>query len=111
MVNRISKHAREELIRALRVRYQDSPRNQRTKILNEFSELTGFHRKHGIRLLRGQAGCSRPRQGYGRRVYDEVVREALVVVWEAGDRICGKRLKAVFAQFGGCDGTAWPPSA
>jgi hypothetical protein len=95
MVNRISKHAREELIRALRERYRDSPRNQKTKILDEFSEVTGFHRKHAIRLLRGQAGCSSPRQGYGRRVYDEAVREALVVVWEAGDRICGKRLKAV----------------
>jgi len=95
MVNRISKHAREELIGALRERYRDSSRIQRTKILDEFSELTGFHRKHAIRLLRRQAGCSRPRRGYGRRVYGEAVREALVVVWEAADRICGKRLKAI----------------
>src|SRR6267143_4214003 len=29
----------------------------------------------------------------GRRVYDEAVREALIVVWEASDRICGKRLR------------------
>ena len=28
-----------------------------------------------------------------RRIYDEAVREALVVLWEASDRICGKRLK------------------
>jgi len=28
------------------------------------------------------------------RVYDEAVREALIIVWEAADRICGKRLKA-----------------
>ena len=26
-------------------------------------------------------------------VYDEAVREALVVLWEASDRVCGKRLK------------------
>ncbi|MBE3139257.1 MAG: hypothetical protein IMZ53_01610 [Thermoplasmata archaeon] len=95
MANRISKHAREELIGVLRVRYRDSPRNQRTMILEEFSELTGLHLKHAIRLLRRQASCRSPRQGYGRRVYDEAVREALVVVWEAVDRICGKRLKAV----------------
>ena len=95
MANRISKHAREELIGALRERYRESSRIQRTKILDESSELTGFHRKHAIRLLRRQAGCSRPRRGYGRRVYDEAVREALVVVWEAADRICGKRLKAI----------------
>jgi hypothetical protein len=29
----------------------------------------------------------------GRRIYDEAVREALIVVWEASDRICGKRLR------------------
>ena len=30
----------------------------------------------------------------GRRIYDEAVREAVILVWEASDRICGKRLKA-----------------
>jgi hypothetical protein len=29
------------------------------------------------------------------RVYDEAVRQALVVLWEAGDRVCGKRLKVM----------------
>ncbi|SEI20580.1 hypothetical protein SAMN05216228_11182 [Rhizobium tibeticum] len=32
------------------------------------------------------------RVGPGRRVYGDEVRAALVVVWEASDRICGKRL-------------------
>jgi len=31
----------------------------------------------------------------GRRVYDEAVKSALILIWEAADRICGKRLKAV----------------
>ena len=46
-----------------------------------------------MRLLRaGQVNriCG-PRPG--RRIYDEAVREALIVVWEASDRICGKRLR------------------
>ncbi len=30
----------------------------------------------------------------GKRIYDEVVRQALIVVWEASDRICNRRLKA-----------------
>jgi hypothetical protein len=29
----------------------------------------------------------------GRRNYDEAVRAALIVVWEASDRVCGKRLR------------------
>lgn len=32
---------------------------------------------------------------HSRRIYDEAVKEALIVTWEAADRICGKRLKAV----------------
>src|SRR2546423_4842061 len=46
-----------------------------------------------MRLLRaGQVNriCG-PRPG--RRIYDEAGREALIVVWEASDRICGKRLQ------------------
>ena len=30
----------------------------------------------------------------GGRIYDEAVREAGILVWEASDRICDKRLKA-----------------
>src|SRR5438045_6712125 len=46
-----------------------------------------------MRLLR--AGQVNRRSGLrpGRRIYDEAVREALIVVWEASDRICGKRLR------------------
>src|SRR5262249_49664701 len=30
-----------------------------------------------------------------RRIYSEAAREALILLWEAADRICGKRLKAI----------------
>ena len=36
-------------------------------------------------------GGSSPRPE--RRVYDQATREALIVIWEASDRICGKRLR------------------
>lgn len=46
-----------------------------------------------MRLLR--AGQVNRRWGPrpGRRIYDDVVREALILVWEASDGICGKRLR------------------
>ena len=56
------------------------------------SSLAGHHRKHGIRLLSGTSSTD-GKQVVGRRIYDEAVREAVIVVWEASDRICGKRLK------------------
>ena len=85
---------RDELVEALSRRYGMSGREEKTRILDEFVAVTGFHRKHATRLLRGgptvnSAAASRP----GRRLYDDAVHEALVVLWEASDRICGKRLK------------------
>jgi hypothetical protein len=57
--------------------------------------VSGCHRKHAIRLLTGHSDVASGVGARGRRTYDEAVREALIVLWEAADRICGKRLKAV----------------
>ena len=37
-------------------------------------------------------------RGPGQWVYDNAVREALVVVWETSHRICGKRLRLLSCQ-------------
>ena len=66
---------------------------ERGRILDEFAAVTGFHRKHAMRLLRAGQVSRRCGPRPGRRVYDDAVREALIVVWEASDRICGKRLR------------------
>ena len=89
----VSMAVRDELLVAIAERYAGGPRWEKARILDEFVAVTGYHRKHAMRLLRkGRAGKrSGPR--LARRVYDEAVREALVVLWEASDRICGKRLK------------------
>ena len=49
--------------------------------------------KHAMRLLRAGHVTRRCGPRPGRRIYDEAVREALIVIWEASDRICGKRLR------------------
>jgi hypothetical protein len=56
--------------------------------------VTGYQRKHAIRVLTTQS-ASEPQIRAVRRVYQEAVKEALIVLWEASDRICGKRLKAL----------------
>jgi hypothetical protein len=92
-MRRISMAVRDELVAAVADRYAMGDRGERGRILDEFAAVTGYHRKHAMRLLRaGQVNRRRgPRPG--RRIYDEAVREALIVVWEASDRICGKRLR------------------
>jgi hypothetical protein len=84
---------RDELVAAIAARYARGTRGERGRILDEFVAVTGFHRKHAMRLLRGgKPGRQRgPRPN--RRIYDHAVREALIVIWEASDRICGKRLR------------------
>ena len=90
----MSPEGRRELVAAVIERYQRSTLAERGRILDEFVALTGYHRKHAIRALNGNSATpARPR---GRRsVYDEAVTEGLVVLWEASDRVCGKRLKAL----------------
>ncbi len=87
--------AQGELIRAVSERYGRSCRADRTRILDEFVATTGLHRKHAVRLLRGGAPDRRSGPRPGRQVYNAAVREALIVIWEASDRVCGKRLVAL----------------
>ena len=68
---------RKELVETLRERYRSATFVERVKILDEFVALTGYHRKHAIRVLREEvtkASASRARN----RLYDEAVRQALM---------------------------------
>ena len=86
--------ARRELVAAVTERYRQSGRVERGRILDELTAVTGWHRKHAIRALAGSTFEPRSRCG-PRRLYTEPVRDALIALWEASDRICGKRLKAM----------------
>ena len=83
---------RKELVEALRLRYRSAAFSDRIKILDEFVALTCYHRKHAIRVLRGEFSPATEVR-LRNRVYDEAVAQALTVLWEAADRVCGKRLK------------------
>lgn len=94
VTKRISMATRKELVDALQVRFSGAAIGERIKILDEFVALTGYHRKHAIRVLRDQGaktGAARVRN----RLYDEAVRQALTMLWEAANRVCGKRMKAL----------------
>lgn len=84
---------RDELLDAVAARYRSATRAGKGRILTEVTEISGYHRKHAERRLRQGRIADRSRPRPERRVYDDAVREALVVLWEASDRICGKRLK------------------
>lgn len=88
--------ARRELVEALRQRYAAATRDEKVRILSEFTSVSGLHRKSAIRVLNAEAEAEAPLMRAGRpRIYDQAVQQVLVTLWEASDRICGKRLKAL----------------
>src|SRR3981081_2965831 len=97
MRRRIKLTTRRELTAAIGQRYRTADRTNKKAILDEFTKVTGYHRKHAIRILTAKSASFRERPA-ARRIYQEAVKEALIVLWEAADRICGKRLKALLPQ-------------
>jgi hypothetical protein len=95
MDRKMTHTVRAELAEAIRVRYRSATGKQKRKILDEFVASTGYHEKSAIRVLNGQS-AKKGRQTRNRpSLYDEAARGALIVLWEASDRVCGKRLKAL----------------
>lgn len=92
-MRKVSMATRAELVEAIGERYRGADRRGKGRVLDEFVAVTGFHRKHAMRILRTPPGAELGVRGPGRRIYDEAVRTALVVLWEASDRLCGKRLR------------------
>ena len=81
-----------EYAEAVRGRYFLAAKRERGKILDEFTKVTGCHRKAAIRLFRrGNQPRTNKKRGRPRR-YGANVAEALRVAWEATDRLCSKRL-------------------
>jgi len=94
MARQLSMATRRELKDAIRQRYQGtSDGRKRRQILAEFVRVTGYHRKHALRVLNHPPGSSEPRRR--EPLYDEAVHQALTGLWEAADRICGKRLRVL----------------
>lgn len=86
---------RKELIDAVGLRYRSSSRAERSSILDEFVAITGYHRKHAIRLL-SRPGTP-PAQRHPSARYGAAVRDALGALWEVADRVCSKRLKVMIS--------------
>lgn len=96
----MSRGSVREYVEAVRGRYRGGDRKGKGRILDEFTEVTGYHRKAAIRLLRRTHDPPGRRRGRPKRYGPEVV-EALKVAWEASDHVCGKRLKPFLSELVG----------
>jgi hypothetical protein len=91
--------ARRELVEALRQRYAAATSGRKGRYPHGvyLGERSGLHRKSAIRILNAEAEPEPPIKRASRpRLYDQVVQQARkgrVTLWEASDRVCGKRLQ------------------
>ena len=100
MRHQMSRKTRQELVFCIAPRYnRAATKTEKQKILDEFTAITGYHRKYANQLLKHhqeKPAIAKPadeqRKLDGRRHYDDEVKEALIVVWETASQICSKRL-------------------
>jgi integrase-like protein len=83
-----------EYAASLRPRYRAAGKKGKTRILDEFCQTTGLHRKAAVRLLNQETRPRSARRGRPTR-YGPEVAGPLKLVWETGDRMCGKLLASV----------------
>ncbi len=75
----------EEYTETMRQHYTGACRTEKSRLLDEFIRVTGYHRKSAVRVLSGTMP-TRSARGRGRPpVYGPEVRDALWVVWEVSD--------------------------
>ena len=90
---KVTRRSMLEYAQELRGRYFRSSKATKSRMLDEFTQITGLHRKAAIRLLHR---ADRPKAGKRRgrpKQYGSELLEVLKAVWEASDRLCSRRLQ------------------
>jgi hypothetical protein len=88
----MSHKGKREYLAAIWGRYQRVGRRFKSKILDEFCAVCGYHRKYAIRLLHRVLRPQRRRPGPKVRYKGEVV-QVLQTIWKLSEWMCSKRLK------------------
>ena len=80
-----------EYVASLGPRYRTASKAAKSRMLDEFCQVTGRHRKSAVRRL---GRPPKPRRGRGGRPprYGPEVTALLLRIWDASDYLCGKRL-------------------
>ncbi len=82
-----------EYAQELRSRYFKASKEAKGKMLDEFTQVAGLHRKTAIRLLNRRSNLRLNRKRGRAREYGTGVAATLKQIWEASDLLCSKRLK------------------
>ena len=92
--------SKREYLAKIRGRYQRAGREHKSRILDEFCEICGYHRKAALRLLnRSEVQPPRRKPGPAPIYQPAVVLPPLKAIWLASDQLCSKLLKAALPEW------------
>ena len=94
----MDQHSKHELIKSYRKRYERAGRKEKSQIINQIADASGYCRDHIIRAFRKDLQVpkkiSRTRPSRYAHLY-----EALKRIWALSNFLCGKRLKPFLPTF------------
>ncbi len=92
----MSHQVKWEYLRAIHARYRQASLALKQRILDEFCQVSGYHRKYALRLLNGPPpGHPRPRPRRRAPIYGSQAIQLLVAIWAAAGFPWSVRLKAL----------------
>jgi hypothetical protein len=93
----VSRHGKWEYLQAIHARYRQATRAGKGRILDEFCQVTRYHRKSALRLLNGPPPGRRPsrRRHPPACRYSTRVIQVLAAIWEAAGYPWSVRLQAL----------------
>src|SRR5215469_18395986 len=91
---------KREYLAKIHGRYQRAGKEHKSRILDEFCLICGYHRKAALRLLNRQLlQPPRRRPGPEPTYKPELMLPLLKAVWLASDQLCSKLLKAALPEW------------
>jgi|SRR5581483_11016936 hypothetical protein len=89
----MSLSSKRDYLQRIHGRYERAGRKHKSKILDEFCAVCGYHRKFALRVLNRPLRRRRKRPGPKPRYDAAKLRPALTQLWLLADQPCGKLLK------------------
>jgi len=86
---------RRKLVNILHKRYVRASKKDKTKILDEFVQTTGYNRSYAAHILKTHVERAKTKRlsnhkAGRKKIYTRDVLEALIWVWKTMDFACGK---------------------
>ena len=93
MTEKVSLKVKRILIKKIKDKYKKAKKKDKSFIIDDVVEITNYKRKYAIRQLNSLNEVSgRKKREVNSKKYTEEIKDALIKIWYASNRICSKRL-------------------